>query len=213
MRIANILWPVFYLNLIFAFLNVTFGSPRSSDLYDRLGLSKGASQQDIKKSFHKMAMKYHPDKMKSKDPKSMKEAEEKFRYIAEAYEILKDENKKARYDSGDSIFSSDDLFNGKFDMRSFFKNFDQAFSSFGTLMDDLDGSEFGDFSSFFGGQRRAFQDSFDFMAREDLFPRHGQGHKVRHEAFHAHSGRRAGRNCKTVTKRSGNRVSTHTTCS
>jgi len=63
------------------------------DYYETLGLTKGASDSEIKKAYRKMAIKYHPDK--NPDDNS---AEEKFKAAAEAYEVLSDGNKKARYD-------------------------------------------------------------------------------------------------------------------
>ena len=63
------------------------------DYYDILEVSKSASADEIKKAYRKMAIKYHPDK----NPGD-KEAEEKFKEAAEAYEVLSDDNKKARYD-------------------------------------------------------------------------------------------------------------------
>lgn len=63
------------------------------DYYDILGVSKGASEAEIKSAYRKMALKYHPDK----NPDD-KEAEEKFKEAAEAYEILADPQKKQRYD-------------------------------------------------------------------------------------------------------------------
>ena len=63
------------------------------DFYEILGVSKNASPAEIKKGYRKMAIKYHPDK----NPDN-KEAEENFKKAAEAYEVLSDENKKARYD-------------------------------------------------------------------------------------------------------------------
>jgi molecular chaperone DnaJ len=65
----------------------------SEDYYELLGISKGASADEIKKGFRKMAKQYHPDKNQGD-----KEAEEKFKAINEAYEVLKDEKKKAIYD-------------------------------------------------------------------------------------------------------------------
>jgi len=62
------------------------------DLYKTLGVAKGANEKDIKKAYRKMAMKFHPDKNKSAG------AEEKFKGIAEAYEILSDPKKKEIYD-------------------------------------------------------------------------------------------------------------------
>ncbi|GFN77083.1 DNA repair and recombination protein rad54-like [Plakobranchus ocellatus] len=62
------------------------------DYYRTLGLSKGASEEDIKKAYRKMALKYHPDKNKSPG------AEEKFKEIAEAYDVLSDPKKKEVFD-------------------------------------------------------------------------------------------------------------------
>jgi len=63
------------------------------DYYEILGVAKGAEQAAIKKAYRKLAIKYHPDK----NPDN-KEAEEKFKEAAEAYEILSDQQKRARYD-------------------------------------------------------------------------------------------------------------------
>src|SRR5215213_10599410 len=62
------------------------------DYYATLGVEKKASAEDIKKAYRKLARKYHPDVSKEKD------AKEKFQDVAEAYETLKDPEKKAAYD-------------------------------------------------------------------------------------------------------------------
>ncbi|NWS31955.1 DNJB8 protein, partial [Polioptila caerulea] len=64
------------------------------DYYKVLGLQKDASQDDIKKSYHKLALKWHPDK----NPRNKEEAEKKFKEIVEAYEILSDPQKRTCYD-------------------------------------------------------------------------------------------------------------------
>ncbi|NXT70256.1 DNJB8 protein, partial [Chaetops frenatus] len=64
------------------------------DYYKVLGLQKNASQDDIKKSYHKLALKWHPDK----NPRNEEEAEKKFKEIVEAYEILSDPQKRSHYD-------------------------------------------------------------------------------------------------------------------
>lgn len=63
------------------------------DYYEILEIHKTASEEEIKSAYRKMAMKYHPDRNQGD-----KEAEEKFKEVAEAYEVLKDSNKRARYD-------------------------------------------------------------------------------------------------------------------
>ncbi|NXM89073.1 DNJB8 protein, partial [Oenanthe oenanthe] len=64
------------------------------DYYKVLGLQEDASQDDIKKSYHKLALKWHPDK----NPKNKAEAEKKFKEIVEAYEILSNPQKRSLYD-------------------------------------------------------------------------------------------------------------------
>lgn len=63
------------------------------DYYEVLGISKDAGEAEIKKAYRKLAVKYHPDK----NPGN-KDAEEKFREATEAYEILKDSDKRSKYD-------------------------------------------------------------------------------------------------------------------
>lgn len=108
--------------------------PDKRDYYEVLGLSKGSSADDVKKAFRRLAKQHHPDL----NPGN-KDAEEKFKEINEAYEVLSDPNKKERYDRFG--FAGIDPNHG-FDMDG------GGFDS-----DDIFG--FGDlFSSFFGGGRR-----------------------------------------------------------
>jgi len=86
------------------------------DYYDVLGVSKTATPTEIKKAYRKLAMKYHPDK----NPGN-KEAEEKFKQIAQAYEVLSDEEKRKKYDTfgkdglnGHHFASAQDIFSSFF---------------------------------------------------------------------------------------------------
>ena len=63
------------------------------DYYEVLGVAKNASADEIKKAYRKLAVKYHPDR----NPDN-KEAEEKFKEAAEAYDVLSDTEKRAKYD-------------------------------------------------------------------------------------------------------------------
>ncbi len=69
------------------------------DYYDVLGVAKDASEEEIKKAYRKLAMKYHPDRNQGKgDEKHAKVSEEKFKEVKEAYEVLTDASKRAAYD-------------------------------------------------------------------------------------------------------------------
>jgi molecular chaperone DnaJ len=65
------------------------------DFYEVLGVSKTASDEELKKAYRKLAMKYHPDRNQGEQAK---EAEEKFKEAKEAYEMLSDSQKRAAYD-------------------------------------------------------------------------------------------------------------------
>ena len=68
------------------------------DPYEVLGVAKTASDAEIKSAYKKAAIKYHPDRQTGKSEAEKKEAEEKFKEAAEAYDILRDPDKRARYD-------------------------------------------------------------------------------------------------------------------
>jgi molecular chaperone DnaJ len=105
------------------------------DYYEVLGLSKSASTAEIKKGYRKMAVKYHPDK----NPDDTA-AEEKFKEAAEAYEILSDENKKAKYDQyGHAAFEGGQGGGGFGGFGGGGMDMDDIFSQFG----DIFGGGFG----------------------------------------------------------------------
>lgn len=71
----------------------------SKDLYSVLGLQRGATDEEIKKAYRKLAVQYHPDKQQGKSEAEKKEAEDKFKEINEAYSVLSDPKKKQEYDN------------------------------------------------------------------------------------------------------------------
>lgn len=74
------------------------------DYYSILGVSKDASEEDIKKAYRKLAMQYHPDRWATGTEQEKKEAESKFKDIGEAYDVLSDPQKRAHYDNGGMDF-------------------------------------------------------------------------------------------------------------
>ena len=68
------------------------------DYYEVLGVDKNATADDLKKAYRKLAIQYHPDKQQGKSDAEKKAAEEKFKEAAEAYNVLSDPDKRARYD-------------------------------------------------------------------------------------------------------------------
>ncbi|MDO4814662.1 MAG: molecular chaperone DnaJ [Gemella sp.] len=125
------------------------------DYYEVLGLAKGASAQEIKKAYRKLSKQYHPDI--NKEPG----ADEKFKEIAEAYEVLSDDTKKAQYDQfGHAAFEQGGGFGGG------------GFGGFGGGFSGADFDDLGDiFSSFFGGGGRGRRNPNAPRQGEDLLHR------------------------------------------
>lgn len=109
------------------------------DYYEILGVGKNATKEELRKAYRKLAMQFHPDK--NPDDKA---AEEKFKEAAEAYEILNDENKRARYDT----YGHEGVRGSGFGSQGF-SNINDIFSHFSDI---FGGSSI--FDDFFGGQQR-----------------------------------------------------------
>ena len=122
----------------------------SEDYYSVLGVSKDASDAEIKKAYRKLAMKYHPDHAKGD-----KSAEEKFKKISEAYAVLSDKDKRQEYDTYGSEgfhqrFSQEDIFR-EFDFGDIFKEFGFGGGGGARRFSFGQGSPF----NFAGGQQQA----------------------------------------------------------
>ena len=106
------------------------------DYYEVLGVTRSDSGETIKQAYRKLALKYHPDR----NPDNP-EAEDKFKEAAEAYDVLQDAEKRQTYDR----YGHEGLHNAGFQG---FQGFDDVFSNFGSIFEDLFGSSGG------GGSRR-----------------------------------------------------------
>jgi len=137
-----------YCLVLLLILLIVTQSEASRNYYDVLNVSRGATRKEIKAAFRNLATKYHPDKNKSPD------AEEKFREIAEAYEVLSNDERRRQYDEfgdeglnygqhqqqsqynqrqhnggGNSYSSFHESFQKRFNMNEFFKRFDDMFKN------------------------------------------------------------------------------------
>lgn len=182
------------------------------DYYKILGVSRDATERKVKKAFRELAKKYHPDKNKSK------EAENKFREIAEAYEVLSDEKKRKQYDRyGEEGMKEQPGFEGfKFNFDDFFGGFGgfgqkkhnsgNGFKfSFDDVFDNHDHDE--DEDSVFGAGNNGFG---GFGFGDNAFSFGGGGHASFRKTEQSSSG---GQRCRTITKKTGNMVTTFTECS
>ena len=123
------------------------------DFYEILGVSRDADESTIKKAYRKVAMKYHPDR----NPDN-KEAEEKFKEAAEAYEVLSDPDKKARYDrfghaGMEGMGGGGGGFSGGMTMEDIFSQFGDIFGEGGSPFDAFFGGGGGRGQSRGRGQR------------------------------------------------------------
>ncbi|ODM97618.1 DnaJ subfamily B member 9 [Orchesella cincta] len=153
------------------------------DFYEILGVQKSATDREIKKKFRQLAVKYHPDKNQSPG------AEEKFKEMAEAYEVLSDKARRREYDRfGLEGFGQErkaEKRHGQgFDFGDFFPSFD--FDNY------LDRGYYA-FQSYFGGNDQ----------------HHGGSERGGYQRSHSGGEKR----CWTVKKRVGNMISTYTQCS
>lgn len=135
----------------------------SSDYYQALGITKDATVEDIKKSYRKLALKYHPDR----NPGN-KSAEENFKKISEAYAVLSDPEKRKQYDS----FGSDN-FSQRFSQEDIMRDFD-----LGQILRDLGFGGFSRVRTSRGGQGRDFDQGDPFAglfggARQMNIPQKG----------------------------------------
>ncbi|XP_038159818.1 dnaJ homolog subfamily B member 9-like [Cyprinodon tularosa] len=210
------------------------------DYYDILGVPRDATERQIKKAFHKLALKYHPDRNKGAD------AEAKFREIAEAYETLSDDKRRREYDQLGHAASSGEAFRGSGAGGSSGGdyNFRQHYQSFNFKFDDI----FKDFDPFGQQQRHQHQfHSHNQAHQKRHFDSHFQAHKESMNrqqrafqqrgfggglfddmfedlekmfSFNTHASRTESRfqgsakhQCRTVTERRGSMVTTFTDCS
>jgi molecular chaperone DnaJ len=122
------------------------------DYYEILGVERGASEDDIKKAYRKLARQYHPDA----NPEDREGARERFKQVSEAYDVLSDPKKKDLYDRFGHEGVSRQYGPGGFDMSDFFRQHRSEFetdSIFGDLFSSLFESLFGFGTGFGGGFR------------------------------------------------------------
>lgn len=205
------------------------------DYYDILGVPRDATERQIKKAFHKLALKYHPDRNKGPD------AEAKFREIAEAYETLSDDKRRREYDQFGHGSSSGEghrgAGGGNYNFNQHYQsfNFDDIFKDFDTFghqkphqhhfHSQNQAHQKRHFDSHFQAHREAvnrqrrqaqqggfggglFDDMFEDLEKMFSFNMHNTRTESRFQS--SGTGRQ---HCRTVTQRRGNMVTTFTDCS
>merc|ERR1711997_117936 len=146
-----------YINFAhFLILLYLMASIEAKNYYKILGVKKSASEKEIKKAFREKAKLYHPDKNDSPD------AEQKFRDLAEAYEILSDERKRQNYD-GHGGHTGSFKFNEGTRANNFNFNFDDLFKQFEhDIFGDMKGHYASHFGSHFSAHAQATGGAFSF---------------------------------------------------
>ena len=137
------------------------------DFYEVLGVAKGASDTEIKKAYRKAAMKYHPDKFSGASDTEKNEAEDKFKEINEAYQVLSDENKRAQYDRfGHAAFEN----GGGAGAGGFGGGFGGGFEDLGDIFGSFFGGSggFGGFGGFGGSRQRGPEPGEDLRYNLEL---------------------------------------------
>ena len=196
--------------IIFLIVNCSISFAKK-DYYKVLEVDRSASQKEIKKAFRNLALKYHPDKNPDEDTSL------KFREIAEAYEVLRDEEKRRQYDQMGHGAWGGGYKPGDFNFDDLFKDFD----------DDIFKDLRSHFAQHFGNHKMAHESTgghFDFadvnidklfqkpdwFDESELFGKdadlYGSSNKIKMEL-------KNGQKCKTVTQKVGNSVTTFTQCS
>jgi len=110
------------------------------DCYRVLDVNRDASQEETKRAFRRLALRYHPDR----NPKDQKQAEEKFKEINEAYEVLSDEARRRQYDYLTSwpeqrrrVFVVDDIFNRSFTNSDLMEELLRELAALGDSLDSI----------------------------------------------------------------------------
>jgi DnaJ-class molecular chaperone len=126
----------------------------TKDYYQILGVAKNATQEQIKKAYRKLAMKYHPDR----NPGNEKWANEKFKEVNEAFGVLGDPEKRRQYDQLGTVGTAGDMFRSAY-TRTTFEDLMKDFGGAGLRFDFLD-DIFGDFLGGTGFSFRSFGHGF-----------------------------------------------------